>query len=149
MELEWNTYHATGKLETELAKKFVDAIRLENDIKFHKNKSAVYFMSSNAGTFSSIAFWKNALQHSPRFANPGVFPWTLANATSGYIARRFSITGPNYTIVDNEINEEQLIFNFKNDKEKFFLKNMLCIHWELETDNKEQLSVKVNWIVLQ
>lgn len=147
MELNWNTYKAKGKSEADLAEHFVDAISSENDLKFYGNQTAIYFISSNAGTFSSIAFWENALEHSPRFANPRIFPWTLANATSGYIARKFSITGPNYTSIDNTIDKDQLISNFKTDKIKCFLKNSLCVHWELKTINN-MLSVEVYWAIL-
>ena len=102
MELNWIKYEVSGRSELDLAEQFIDIIT-EEDVKFYGNQTAVYFVSSNAGTFSSIAFWQNALEHSPRFANPGIFPWCLANATAGYIARRFSITGPNYTIIDKQI----------------------------------------------
>ncbi len=148
MELNWNTYEARGKSELDLVEQFVDIINAEQDLKFYGNQSAVYFVSSNAGTFSSIAFWQNALEHSPRFANPGIFPWTLANATPGYIARRFSITGPNYTIIDKQIHEDQLISSFKNDQMKYALKNAFCINWELKNLNN-QLSVIVHYAILK
>ncbi|MBQ0788840.1 MAG: hypothetical protein KBT69_15175 [Oceanihabitans sp.] len=147
MELNWNTYQATGKTEADLAADFVDAIGGKQDFEFFGNQSAVYFISSNSGTFSSIAFWENALEHSPRFANPGIFPWTLANATSGYIARKFSITGPNYTIVDNTVDEAQLVSSFKTDALKYALKNAICVHWELKVEN-HQLSVHARWCIL-
>ncbi|WP_055445007.1 hypothetical protein [Lacinutrix himadriensis] len=147
MELNWNTYQTTGKTEADLATQFVDAICAEQGFEFYGNQSAVYFISSNAGTFSSIAFWENALEHSPRFANPGIFPWTLANATSGYIARRFSITGPNYTIIDNTVDEAQLVSNFKTDGLKYALKNAICVHWELKVEN-HQLSVVAQWCII-
>ncbi|WP_452233073.1 hypothetical protein [Lacinutrix sp. MEBiC02595] len=147
MELNWNTYEALGESEADLATQFVDAICAKQDFEFYGNQSAVYFISSNAGTFSSIAFWENALEHSPRFANPGIFPWTLANATSGYIARRFSITGPNYTIIDNTINEAQLISSFKMDALKYSLKNAICVHWELKVE-KELLAVIAKWCII-
>ena len=31
------------------------------------------------------------------FANAELFPWTLANAAGGWLARHFGITGPNAT----------------------------------------------------
>jgi len=147
MELNWTIYHATGKSEADLATQFVETIFAKQDFEFYGKQSAVYFISSNAGTFSSIAFWENALEHSPRFANPGIFPWTLANATSGYIARRFSITGPNYTIIHNRVDETQLISNFKTDVLKYALKNAICVYWELKEEN-HQLSVNVQWCIL-
>jgi len=148
MELNWTKYEASGTSELDLAEQFVDIIIAEQDLTFYGNHTAVYFVSPNAGIFSSIAFWQNALEHSPRFANPGIFPWTLANATSAYIARRFSITGPNYTIIDTQIHEDQLISSFKNDQLKYALKNALCINWELKTINN-QLVVAVHSSVLK
>lgn len=148
MELSWNTYEATGITEANLAEGFIDAISVEHDLGFYGNQSAVYFVSSNAGVYSSIAFWKNALEHSPRFANPGIFPWTLANATSGYIAKRFSITGPNYTIIEKEYSAEQFIYNYLIDKEKYMLKNAFIITWKTQTD-KDQVSVVAHWSILE
>ena len=148
MELNWFKHEARGRSELDLAEQFVDIINAEQDLKFYGNQTAVYFVSSNAGTFSSITFWQNALEHSPRFANPGIFPWCLANATSGYIARRFSITGPNYTIIDEQIREDQLISSFKNDQLKYALKNAFYINWELKTVNNE-LSVVVQCSILK
>ncbi|WP_452225970.1 hypothetical protein [Lacinutrix cladophorae] len=147
MELNWNTYETTGNTEADLAKKFVDAIHVENNFEFYGNQTALCFITLNAGTFSSIAFWENALEHSPRFANPGIFPWTLANATSGYIARKFSITGPNYTIIDNRINEKQLISNFKTDVLKYSIKNVFCVYWDIKKTNK-QFSLIAKWSLI-
>lgn len=59
--------------------------------------TGLYVVSNHIGTNSSLAFWKDVLQHGPAFANPELFPWTLANSACGYIARHFGITGPNYT----------------------------------------------------
>ena len=144
MALNWKHYRTNGISESELAEHFVDTIFKEQDLKFFGNDSAVYFISPNAGAFSSIAFWKNALAHSPRFANPGIFPWTLANATSGYIARRFLITGPNYTLINTSLTEDDLVYMFNTDRLKFGLQSALLIFWELDFSN-EKLSVSVDW----
>ena len=148
MELNWNTYQAHANSELELAEGFVSDIKAQFDLNFHANKSAVYLMSSNAGSFSSIAFWKNALEHSPRFANPGIFPWTLANATAGCIARAFSINGPNYTIIENELDANELISLYQNDQQKYNLMNAFLITWELKT-NGNQIAVRANWTIIE
>ncbi|MBU2940124.1 hypothetical protein KO494_11300 [Lacinutrix sp. C3R15] len=148
MELKWNTFETIGDSEADIAAQFVTFIKAKKNLKFYKNQSAVYFISTNAGNFSSIAFWENALKHSPRFANPGIFPWTLANATSGYIARQFGITGPNYTIIEPCLNREQLISNYKTDKLKYQLKNAICVQWEIKVV-KNLLSVLAKWTILQ
>lgn len=148
MLIKWKTFKAKGDSEADIATQFVASVKAERDLEFYKNQSAVYFITANAGNFSSIAFWENALQHSPRFANPGIFPWTLANATSGYIARQFGITGPNYTIIEPHLNEEQLISNYKMDKLKYNLKNAICIEWHIKAV-KNQLSVLAKWTILR
>lgn len=147
MELNWNIYKAKGASELELAEKFVDHISAAQNLQFYGQKTALYFVSSNAGIVSSISFWENALEHSPRFANPGIFPWALANATAGYIARKFAITGPNYTIINEQMDVEQLVSNFQKDRIKLGIKNALCVHWELEM-NDGGLSVSVRYTLL-
>lgn len=59
--------------------------------------TGIYVISNHIGTNSSLAFWKDVIKNGPAFANPELFPWTLANSACGYIARYFGITGPNYT----------------------------------------------------
>ena len=148
MELNWKSYIANGISESDLAEHFVSTIIKDQSLKFFGNHSAIYFVSSNSGVFSSITFWENALEHSPRFANPGIFPWTLANATSGYLARQFLITGPNYTIIDDELNEESLAKKYKKDKLKYSLKNALLVFWELDFFT-EKLNVFAQWCIIK
>ena len=35
-------------------------------------------------------------------ANPELFPWCLANAPAAALARRFGITGPNYSLLGGD-----------------------------------------------
>lgn len=55
--------------------------------------------SDNAGTATSVQFWADALRTGVAFAGPELFPWCLANAPCGALARRFGITGPNSTLL--------------------------------------------------
>jgi hypothetical protein len=54
-------------------------------------------VSDNAGTETTVRFWRDALAVGLGVASPGAFPWCLANAPCAMIARRFGITGPNLT----------------------------------------------------
>ena len=61
------------------------------------DRSGLYVVSGNAGFQSSLLFWTEAQSSGLGFANPELFPWTLANAPGGWLARHFGITGPNAT----------------------------------------------------
>lgn len=80
------------------------------------DRTGLYVASPNAGFLSSLSFWTEVLEKSPAFANPELFPWTLANAPCGAIARKFQITGPNYTYcikkADLPIVEDQIGYDF-------------------------------------
>jgi 3-oxoacyl-(acyl-carrier-protein) synthase len=61
------------------------------------SRTGLYVASANAGSHSALQFWKEVRRAGVAFANPELFPWTLANAPCGWLARRFQITGPNVT----------------------------------------------------
>ncbi|MGB1308607.1 MAG: hypothetical protein ACPG6B_06835 [Oceanihabitans sp.] len=148
MELKWNTYENSGDSETGLAIKFVENLKENATLQFYNTQSAVYFLTNNSGSFSSIAFWENAILHSPRFANPGIFPWTLANATAAYLAKEFHITGPNYTLLENVFQEEKILKMVYSDKKKYSLKNVIIVFWQLE-NNANTINVKVKWTIVK
>jgi hypothetical protein len=52
----------------------------------------LFVASSNAGAATSLAFWSQAQRTGPAFANPELFPWCLANAPCGALARHLGIT---------------------------------------------------------
>ena len=60
-------------------------------------RSGLYLASANAGFRSSLIFWSNACRSGVGLASPELFPWTLANAPCGWLARKFGVTGPNAT----------------------------------------------------
>jgi len=59
--------------------------------------SALFVVSRNAGNASAERFWADAQRSGVALASPELFPWCLANAPCGALARRFGITGPNCT----------------------------------------------------
>jgi len=63
------------------------------------NARGLYLATGDAGIDVAVTFWAEALASSPRFANPADFPWTLANAPAGAIARALDIRGPCFTLV--------------------------------------------------
>jgi 3-oxoacyl-(acyl-carrier-protein) synthase len=63
------------------------------------DERGLYLATGDAGVAVSGGFWAAALAESPRFASPADFPWTLANAPAGLLARELAIRGPNYTLV--------------------------------------------------
>lgn len=60
---------------------------------------SLYVATLDAGSRESIHFWAAANETGLSFANPRVFPWTLANSPTGHIAKMLSIRGPTYTLV--------------------------------------------------
>lgn len=66
------------------------------------DRSALFVVSPNAGTPTAVRFWSDTQQKGVAVANPELFPWCLANAPCGAIARRFGITGPNATWLGDE-----------------------------------------------
>jgi hypothetical protein len=59
----------------------------------------LYVATSNAGRDESIEFWRAAGETGLPFANPRLFPWTLANSPTGAIAKALDVHGPTYTLV--------------------------------------------------
>lgn len=58
---------------------------------------ALLVLAEDAGSTTAVRFWADALATGLPLASPGAFPWCLANAPAGALARRFAITGPNFT----------------------------------------------------
>lgn len=64
---------------------------------FDAERSSLAVVSSNAGARSAVEFWSQAQRVGLAVASPALFPWTLANAACGRLAREFGVRGPNYT----------------------------------------------------
>lgn len=63
------------------------------------HRIGLYLTSPDAGIATSVTFWSEARRTGLGLANPELFPWCLANAPAAALARRFGITGPNYSLL--------------------------------------------------
>jgi 3-oxoacyl-(acyl-carrier-protein) synthase len=61
--------------------------------------TGVYLATPDAGAEASLAFWREALAAGVGFANPHLFPWTLASSPASHIALALGCRGPNVTLV--------------------------------------------------
>jgi hypothetical protein len=58
---------------------------------------ALLVLTEDAGSATALRFYAEALAIGPALASPAAFPWCLANAPCGMLARRFGFRGPNVT----------------------------------------------------
>jgi hypothetical protein len=100
--------HIGDTLEKEAMPGIVDSIEKEFGRPRQPDATGLYVISNHTGTNASLAFWKDVIKNGAAFANPELFPWTLANSACGYIARHFGITGPNYTFTCPPGNPEHI-----------------------------------------
>lgn len=122
--------HIGEKLEKEALPGIVETIEMEFGKPSNPDAIGLYIVSNHIGTNSSIAFWKDVIQHGPAFANPELFPWTLANSACGYIARHFGITGPNYTYICPPENPEcinEVVKQAETDRENLGMEEVWII----------------------
>ncbi|MEM7375465.1 MAG: beta-ketoacyl synthase N-terminal-like domain-containing protein [Bacteroidota bacterium] len=63
------------------------------------DRLGIFTQTLSGGGDSSIAFWQEALDNEPRFANPRIFPWALPSSLAGFLAIHLGIKGPNFTFV--------------------------------------------------
>jgi 3-oxoacyl-(acyl-carrier-protein) synthase len=59
----------------------------------------LYVATTTAGSREAVDFWRDAKAVGLAFANPRLFPWTLANSPTGAMASALGIRGPAYTLV--------------------------------------------------
>lgn len=76
----------------ELAPAFGDALPPGGE-----RRHALLMLAEDAGSATAVRFWADARATGLPLASPGAFPWCLANAPAGVLARRFAVTGPNFT----------------------------------------------------
>jgi hypothetical protein len=86
-------------LEREAMEQIGDGIAPLFEIAVPRERIGLLFVSDNAGSATSLKFWADALRTGVGLASPELFPWCLANAPCGALARRFAITGPNSTLL--------------------------------------------------
>lgn len=77
--------------------------------------AGLYVVSSNAGFHSAVQFWSDARRTGLAVASPELFPWTLANAPCGWLARHFRITGPNFTYAGGPEAAASAVMQAKDD----------------------------------
>lgn len=65
-------------------------------------RSGLWLVSPDAGGQTAVKFWADACRTGVALANPDLFPWCLANAACGALARRFKISGPNATLLGED-----------------------------------------------
>lgn len=65
-------------------------------------RSALWVVSPDLGGQTAVRFWADARNKGLGLANPESFPWCLANAACGALARQFQITGPNTTLMGGD-----------------------------------------------
>jgi len=88
-----------ARLEREAMEQIADGIAALFDIEAPRERIGLIVASDNAGTATSVQFWLDAMRIGVAVASPELFPWCLANAPCGALARRFRVTGPNATLL--------------------------------------------------
>jgi len=88
-----------ARLEREAMEQIAGGIAALFDIETPRERIGLIVVSDNAGTATSVQFWSDAVATGVAVASPELFPWCLANAPCGALARRFHITGPNSTLL--------------------------------------------------
>jgi len=88
-----------ARLEREATQAVGDAIAALFEAGPSGDRLALVVVSDNAGTATSVQFWADAQRTGVALASPELFPWCLANAPCGALARRFGVTGPNLTLL--------------------------------------------------
>lgn len=89
---------AAGDGEQRAFEAAVDALACAfEDASEGARRGALLVASEDAGSATALQFWRDALATGPALASPGAFPWCLANAPCGALARRFGIVGPSAT----------------------------------------------------
>jgi hypothetical protein len=87
------------RLEREATQAVGDAIEVLFEAGAAGDRLGLIVVSDNAGTATSVQFWADAQRTGVALASPELFPWCLANAPCGALARRFGVTGPNLTLL--------------------------------------------------
>ncbi|RZT95090.1 beta-ketoacyl synthase N-terminal-like domain-containing protein [Rivibacter subsaxonicus] len=96
--------HATSHFDAPLEREAIEAIAPALAPLFERegapaHRSGLYLATSDAGAATSLRFWSEARRTGLALANPELFPWCLANAPCGALARRFGVTGPNLSVL--------------------------------------------------
>ena len=68
-------------------------------VDFEPAHVGLYVASEDGGVAASVALWQEALTHGPGFANPRLFPQTLASYAPTALAAELDVRGPTMTLV--------------------------------------------------
>jgi len=146
MELSWNTIQLEGLDEQQLGMELAQRLKAHPKLAgFGGEKAGIYLVTSAAGGRSSAELWANALENSPRFANPGIFPWTLANAPASLLARELNAQGPNYTIIDGDHSKENILQLAQTDVQSGLANSAILVQYNLCSDTE---SLSCSWAIL-
>ena len=91
------------------------------------NRKGIYLITSDSGAEASINLWKEALIHGPDFANPRMFPWTLASSPAGFFAQHLQIMGPNVSLIGKGENFLHLFDQIRSDFDQQIILQALII----------------------
>ena len=86
-------------LEREATEHIGDGVAPLFEIDTSAERIALVVVSDSAGSATALQFWSDARRTGVALASPERFPWCLANAPCGALARRFGVTGPNSTLL--------------------------------------------------
>jgi hypothetical protein len=113
---------------------------------FDPTRAGLYIVSANAGFQSSLTFWIEAQRNGIAFASPELFPWTLANAAGGWLARHFGITGPNATYTGQV---EALLAAFEQAAEHLTTEDQIDTAWIVAIDFAQTASQRTHFGILR
>ena len=88
-----------ARLEREAMVQIADGMAAVFDTDTPPERMGLIVASDNAGTATSVQFWSDAVRTGVAVASPELFPWCVANAPCGALARHFRVTGPNVTLL--------------------------------------------------
>ena len=103
----------------------------------------LYLATSNAGHRESVEFWRAALDTGLAFANPRLFPWTLANSPTGAIAQTLGVRGPTYTLVGRADAARGAVEHAEDDLAAGLVARALVVAVARSADGRSRLAAAV------
>lgn len=119
---DWSVTQADHNIEALLDLIAPDIDTVMGDLAaFAPTEKGLVLYTDQAGSFASLDFWAQALAKSPARVRPKGFPYTLANFTAGYLARRYQLQGPSCSMVFHEADTKH-----PEDEVHLFLSKSAC-----------------------
>ena len=88
-----------ARLEREAMSQICEGVGEVFSTEAPRARTGLFVVTDNAGTATSLQFWSDAMRTGVDVASPELFPWCLANAPCGALARLFHVSGPNATLL--------------------------------------------------